>query len=84
MGRIDEAMAPGAKHDLSNGVSAYDLAKIYVVPTPLSRNWSGISKENWFVAVHPVQCIGTTISGAIFFISLIVGSMIGANTEPVR
>ena len=40
-----------------------------LLPTLLSWNDSGISWENFQMALSPVQCIGMTISGASFFIS---------------
>ncbi len=62
----------------------YYRDRCILVPTLLSWNDSGISLENFQMALSPVQCMGTIISGASSFIAATVGSMEGSMAGPVR
>ena len=60
------------------------MKKCTVDPTLLSTKAEGNASDKRLMAFHPVQCIGTTTSGAIAFSASMVSPINGSKSGPAR
>ena len=82
--RVKEAIGwIGVAYRTGSGPSAAE-EKEKVDPTLLSTKEEGNASEKRRMAFQPVQCIGTTTSGAIAFNASMVSPMIGSKSGPAR